>query len=92
MADFARTDARSIVVDFTLPIYNMTYLTFLFKKFNNSDSLKTLKDLAKLDTMRYGFIGGSAVVTFFEHQRDPAIKKIWESRKVSSAKLSICGV
>ena len=91
MADFARTQTRQKVVDFTLPINEQTHLTFLLKKFPGSEQIKTIMDLAKIDTMRFGFIGFSAVISFFENQRDRAMKMIWESRKVSGAKLSICG-
>ena len=57
MADFARTQTRQKVVDFTLPINEQTHLTFLLKKFPGSEQIKTIMDLAKIDTMRFGFIG-----------------------------------
>src|SRR5581483_1383095 len=80
VADFAISDItvtpqRENVVDFTLPIMNISLAALISK--THKGSIESFKDLAAQTSVKYGIIGSGSTMNLFQTTNDPTLRSMY---------------
>ena len=87
LADLTITSVREDAIDFTIP-FMVTGVSILIKK-SDIGSMKSAKDLAQQESIRYGAVNGGSTKDFFRKSDDPLYSIMYDQMSGSCPQLFV---